>query len=76
MMSDLDKMVKTFNELGVEYKVKTALEEYGRDIHLISYDGEIMYDKYIKIKHGIGYYDFYCKFYFLAGKYQGHGVWE
>lgn len=75
-MTDLEKMKNTFTELGVEFKEKTAKEEYNEDITTSSYDGDATWDICLKLDNGIGYYSFECDFYFLDGKYLTHGVWE
>lgn len=70
-MSDIEKLTKTFSELGIEFTIK----EY-EDTQTADYDGEAKYNARIKIRNGVGYYGFNCKFYFLDGKCTGHGVWE
>ena len=75
-MTDIEKLKNTFTEIGVEFKEQTALDEWGEDITTRAYDDECKFDTSIKLSNGIGYGGFECDFYFLNGKYQGHGVWE
>jgi len=70
-MSDIERLIATFNEIGIKFKLK----EY-ENTETAEYDGELMYNKKIKIDNGVGYYRFNCCFYFLDGKCTGHGVWE
>ena len=76
LMTDLEKMKEVFTNLKVKYKVVNAKEEQGESPNITEYDGKITWDTAIKLNNGIGYYSFECLFYFLDGKYQGHGVWE
>jgi hypothetical protein len=71
VMTDLEKLEKTFNELGLKYE-----KEDFDIIKYADYDGVAEYNTLIEINNGIGYYDFNCKFYFLDGKFQNHGCWE
>jgi hypothetical protein len=71
IMNDLEKLEKTFNEIGLQY----GKEDFDI-IQYVDYDGEANYNTLIEINNGIGYYDFNCKFYFLDGKFQKHGCWE
>jgi len=74
-MTDLEKMKQSFIELGVEHEVATAKERFGADLCKTDYK-EITFDTIIVLERGVGYGCFECLFYFLQGKYQGHGVWE
>lgn len=80
MMSDLEKMKAIFSELGVGYKVITAKEDRGKDIHTIKYGEGVTWDTMIHLEdedgEDVGYPGFYCDFYFLNGEYQKYGIWE
>lgn len=70
-MKDLEKLEKTFTEIGLKYdKQDFDIIQYA------SHNGDSKYNSIIEINSGIGYLDFNCKFYFLDGKFQNHGVWE
>ena len=70
-MTDLEKLEQTFKEIGLEYeKIEYDI------IEVAEYDGEAEYNVSIKINNGIGFFDSFCKFYFLEGKFQKHGCWE
>jgi hypothetical protein len=70
-MTDLAKLLTTFSDLNIPFKVTNYDELQGVD-----YAGEAEYNTRLKIENGCGYFDFYCDFYFLDGKFQCHGVWE
>jgi hypothetical protein len=76
VMTDLEKLEKTFTEIGVKFEKKTAKEEIDEEIKTVAYDGEVRYDTMLKLENGIGYYSFICELYFLEGKYQNHGCWQ
>jgi len=71
-MTDFEKLKKTFDEIGCEYEVERQC-----DLVKLPWDGKIItFDQIIAIDYdGIGDY-FICYFYFLNGKFQGHGCWE
>ena len=75
-MNDYEKLKKTFEEIGVTFKEKTPVLEDGAKSEVSGYDGEVEYDQHLKVYNGVGYYRFWCDFYFLDGKYQNNGVWE
>ncbi len=75
-MNDLEKLKYCFDELGLKYTVVTALEKRENIIVIDEFDGKITWDVSIEIENGIGYFDFYCLFYFLKGEFKGHGIWE
>ena len=75
-MTDLERLQKTFTEIGVKYKVKSAKEEFGNEIHTLSYDKETTFDMILELNEGVGYPSFRCDFYFLNGKLANHGCWE
>lgn len=75
-MTDLEKLEKTFVEIGVEYEKKTAKEEFGNEIHTLSYDEVTTFDMILNLNEGVGYPSFKCDFYFLKGKLVNHGCWE
>lgn len=75
-MNDFQKLVSTFNEIGVNYTVVTSLEDQGTDMASIGLYDNHSWDTCLKIDNGIGYCGFYCEFYFLEGKFQCHGCWE
>ena len=75
-MTDLEKLRKTFDDLGIKYEVITAIEDRKMDVYTDEANGiTVAYDTRIKITEGIGYDGFYCDFLFWDGKYQGHGIW-
>ena len=67
-MTDLEKLKKTFTEIGQKYFV-TIMGEFCAS-------SQLQYDRVIKLDSGVGYAGFLCEFYFLNGKRVGHGVWE
>ena len=67
-MTDQEKMKSMFDEVGVEHKL--VLE--GGNVS----NGTVQYDTKILVEEGFGYSCFVCEFYFLEGKFVGHGVWE
>lgn len=77
-MNDLETIKQVFTDLKVEYDVVTANEEKGcSPVMAKTYGGyAFWWDMAIKLNAGIGYMGFECLFYFLDGKYQGHGLWE
>jgi hypothetical protein len=75
-MSDLESMIWNFNTIKVKYEVVSAKQEEDVEIATTSHREEIKWDTAIKLDHGAGYVYFTCMFYFLDGKYQGHGLWE
>ena len=75
-MNDYEKLKKTFEEIGVDFKEVDVKEKYGECPVKVEYDGEVKFDQELRLGNGVGYYSFRCKYYFLSGKYQGHGVWE
>ncbi len=83
-MTDYEKLKKTFKDIGVEFKERTAKEYCGEDIGVeFEYPeidggvrGRIEYDTLFDIDQGVGYIGFKTSFYFLKGKFVCHGCWE
>ena len=69
-ITDLEKLKKTFDEIGQEYFIKTATHGEA----FIS--REFQYDLVVAIDSGRGFAGMVGEFYFLNGKRVGHGVWE
>lgn len=75
-MTDKEKLVSCFKDLGIKFNEKKIegqkpylTEEYD--------DKTLLATTEIKISEGIGYYNFYCCFYFdKDDKFVGHGTWE
>lgn len=69
--NNLSGFKEMFNSIGLNYKIETFNEIQTRE-----YDNEAKFNTLLRIEHGIGFFDFYCDFYFLNGKFVNHGVWE
>lgn len=68
METDLDKLRKTFKEIGCDFGEANLKEkEIVKDVE---------YNAFLSLGKGIGYRGFCCDFYFLDGKFVNHGVWE
>ena len=69
-MKDLEKLKKTFEDLGLEFKVHERKSEEPKYNHK-----DLEHDSFLRIERGVGYL-FWMEFYFLKGKFVGHGLWE
>ena len=67
-MTDLQKMISTFRQIGVKFNIYKEKDSW--------LTNDIQYDKTICVDHGFGFPGSYVEFYFMEGKYLGHGVWE
>jgi len=74
--SDYEKLKKNFEAIGVDFKEIDVKETYNECPTKVEYDGAVKFDQLLRLDNGVGYFDFSCEYYFLGGKYQGHGVWE
>ena len=71
-MTDLEKLKKTFDEMGLAYDIFLA-----KDLSPCNRDNiKDNWDTLLTIQEGIGYMGFNCDFYFLNGKFVEHGCWE
>lgn len=68
-MTDLEKIKKTFKEIGLDFTLKDKKDYRGENV-------SIDFDKYIRVEHGIGYPSFWGELYFLNEKFVCHGLWE
>lgn len=64
-MTDLEKLKSCFDEIGQNYHQQKAIDIpiYDTTIVIFSDDGD-------------GDCKAICEFYFLNGKYVGHGIWK
>ena len=76
-MTDLERMKNLFDKIGLQYKIITSIDVNKTDTHTTGHGmTSVLWDMYLEIDEGAGYAYFYTLFYFLKGKFQGHGVWE
>jgi len=73
-MTDLEKMIKAFDELGVKYRRKGSGEI--REVFGHAYDIALKLGGYGDNANEVGFGGFYGMFYFLHGKYVTFGAWE
>ena len=73
-MTDMEKLKAVFGDLGIKYKTnEAALVNGGQNFDGFSYNGSITIGS---DNGGIGYPGFIAEFYFVNGKFVGHGEWE
>jgi hypothetical protein len=70
-MTDLQKLEQTLKEIGCKFEIVNMVN---KDIYQPPAANNS--DQLIRLYSGKGYPGFYTNFYFLNGKFQGHGCRE
>ena len=66
--SDLDKLRKTFKEIGCDFEERNLKDK--------QIEGSVEYNAKLLLDNGVGYKSMWMSFYFLDGKFVNHGAWE